>query len=241
MQSKPEIKIVPVFDQATNPKIWSEFARIEILCRTIEHGYKTTPNEANSIINRHKSNWEQNQGFAFAAYDNKEMVAFAKGYPTDEDDDEIYFSDLYVNPQYKGQGIGKQLLQQRERVASLFYDYVYLLALNEKVVPFFKKQGFTNIDNRYMYKNLTKIATGVIPVFKTLAGLRAKIKVNYDKEIIKQCKNRPVFVYVNDKQEIDGIIAETPNHEVKIWVNENKKFLTDFYKKQLLNAMNNVR
>lgn len=240
MQTKPEIKIVPVFDQASNPKIWSEFARIEMLCRTTEYNYAQQENIAQNIINGFKRVWEQKDNIAFAAYDGQKMVGFAKCHST-EDPCEIYFSDLYVNPQYKGLGIGKRLLEQRERASGIFYSYISLLALNEKVASYFVKRGFNNYDNRYMTKKLPERVIGVIPVFQPLVKLRAKTKVKYDKAIVNQCKNCPVFVYVNDKFEIDGVAVETPDKEVKIWVNESKRGMVDFYKKMLLNAINNVR
>ena len=240
MQTKPEIKIVPIFDQASDPKIWSDFARINILCRTVEYGYQQKENDAKDIINGYRTIWEQRHNFAFAAYDGQTMVGFAKCHST-EDKKEIYFSDLYVDPKYKGFGIGKRLLQQRERAADIYYEYISLAALDKKVVNFFVKRGYTNYDDRYMKKELPKHVIGVIPVFQPLVGLRAKIKVKYDKKLVDACKNRPVFVYVNDKYEIDGVAVETPAKEVKIWVNEKKRGMVDFYNKMLLNAMNNIR
>ena len=240
MQTKQEIKIVPIFDQMASPKIWQDFARLEILCRTVEYGYEKKSNDEQKIIDGYKGVWEQRQNIAFAAYDGEEMIGFAKCHSTD-DKDEIYFSDLYVNPQYKGFGIGKQLLKQRERASGLFYKYASLLALNEKVVPFFAKQGFKNGDNRYMKKDLPKHMVGVVPVFKSLHGMRVKIKVDYDKNIVKQCKNQPVFVYVTYTGDIDAIAVRTPNKDVHVWTNQQKRGMSEFYEKLLLNAMSKVK
>lgn len=241
MQIKPEIKIVPVFDQASDTKIWSDFARLELLCRKVEYNCEEEKGyNAQVIMNGHKRTWEENKSIAFAAYDGKKMVGFAKCHST-EDKKEIYFSNLYVDPQYKGLGIGKQLLRQRERAAALFYYYVSLEALNEKVVPFFEKQGYKNENNRYMRKDLPEHMVGVVPVFKALCGLRAKIKVDYDKELVKQCKNQPLFVYVTYTGEIDAIAARTPDKSVHVWTNQHKRGMSEFYEKLLLSAMSNVK
>ncbi len=67
------------------------------------------------------------------------------------DDGELtaYVHYLCVNPEYQGAGIGKELLKQ---IKEKYKDYLYiiLIAENEGLVGYYKKNGFEHMDGRYV-------------------------------------------------------------------------------------------
>lgn len=67
------------------------------------------------------------------------------------DDGELtaYVHYLCVNPEYQGTGIGKELLKQ---IKEKYKDYLYiiLIAENEGLVGYYKKNGFKYMDGRYV-------------------------------------------------------------------------------------------
>lgn len=68
------------------------------------------------------------------------------------DDGELtaYVHYLCVNPQYQGIGIGKELLKQiKEKYRE--YLYIIVIAENEKLIAYYKKNGFAYIDGRYVF------------------------------------------------------------------------------------------
>ncbi len=73
-----------------------------------------------------------------AWYDNKLV-----GLVNVIDDGELtaYLHYLLVNPEYQGYGIGKMLLH---KVKEKYKDYLYLILIaeNENLVDFYKKEGF---------------------------------------------------------------------------------------------------
>ena len=240
MQTRQNIRIVPIFNQAANPKIWSDFTRLEMLCDTVKYGYQSDDSDKKRIYEGHMDNWiYKRYNFAFAAYDENIMVGFANGFL--ENRSEMYLRNLYVNPQYNGIGIGKRLLEQSERVANLVVSNMSVISLNG-AVSFYETCGYENPDNRYMLKKLPQNLIGVVPVFKTLlGGMRAKVKAPYDRKLVRQCKNQPIFVYVTPDREIDGVAVRTPDKEIKIWINERNRGMIDFYKKQLMQAFEKVK
>ncbi len=243
MQTKQEtkdIKIVPIFDQMANPKIWSDFTRLEMLCDTVKYGYRTGDDDRNRIFASHMYDWtHERYNFAFVAYDEKAMVGFANGFL--ENRSEMYLRNLYVDPQYNGLGIGKRLLEQSERTANLIVPSMSVISLNG-AISFYEGRGYESPDNRYMLKKLPHNIVGVVPVFKNmLGGMRAKMMAPYDKQAVRQCVNQPVFVYVTADREIDAVGIRMPDKEIKIWTNEHKHGMVDFYKNQLLKAFEKVK
>ena len=118
MQTKQDIRIVPIFNQMASPKIWHDFTRLEMLCDTVICGYDSDNTDKVRIMNSHKYNWTHEiRNFAFAAYDGNIMVGFANGFK--EDNSEVCLRNLYVNPSYNGMGIGIELLKQSERAGAL--------------------------------------------------------------------------------------------------------------------------
>lgn len=67
------------------------------------------------------------------------------------DDGELtaYVHYLCVYPQYQGLGIGGELLRQ---VKEKYKDYLYiiLIAENESLIQYYKKNGFAHLDGRYV-------------------------------------------------------------------------------------------
>lgn len=67
------------------------------------------------------------------------------------DDGELtaYVHYLCVSPQYQGLGIGRELLKQiKEKYRE--YLYIIVIAEKEKLIAYYKKNGFEHIDGRYV-------------------------------------------------------------------------------------------
>lgn len=84
----------------------------------------------------------------FTAWDDEKLVGLVNAI----DDSELtaYVHYLCVNPQYQGQGIGKNLLQ---RIKEKYKDYLYiiLIAENEQLVNYYSQNGFEYVDGRYVF------------------------------------------------------------------------------------------
>lgn len=68
------------------------------------------------------------------------------------DDSELmaYIHYLCVRPEYQGNGIGGELLRQtKEKYKD--YLYIILIAENEGLIAYYKKNGFEHIDGRYVF------------------------------------------------------------------------------------------
>lgn len=67
------------------------------------------------------------------------------------DDGELnaYVHYLCVNPEYQGIGIGGELLKQ---IKEKYRDYLYIIVIaeNEGLIGYYKKNGFEHIDGRYV-------------------------------------------------------------------------------------------
>lgn len=89
-----------------------------------------------------------NSETVFTAWDDGKLVGLVNAI----DDSELtaYVHYLCVNPQYQGQGIGKNLLQ---RIKEKYKDYLYiiLIAENEDLVKYYSRNGFEYVDGRYVF------------------------------------------------------------------------------------------
>ena len=238
MQSKPNIRISPIFDQSVG-NIWSDFTRIEVAC-DLKYDYQVSKETKVYIRNRNAEEWKnQKYTFAFGAYNGKKMVGFASGYR--ENKQEMYLHNLYVLPEYKGKGIGKTLLEQCERNATLVTDKMMLISL-PGALSFYEKHKYDIRDERNCEKFLPKEIIGVVPVFKSIDWLQ-NVKINLDVDIaeFEQYKNLPMFAYVSMGRAIDALGIRVPDGEDKIWTNPKKSGMKDFYEKKLLNALSKVR
>ena len=84
----------------------------------------------------------------FTAWDRDKLVGLVNAI----DDDELtaYVHYLCVNPEYQGQGIGKELLRRiKEKYKSFLY--IILIAENEPLIEYYRQNGFEYIDGRYVF------------------------------------------------------------------------------------------
>ena len=84
----------------------------------------------------------------FTARDRNKLVGLVNAI----DDDELtaYVHYLCVNPEYQGQGIGKELLRRiKEKYKSFLY--IILIAENEPLIEYYRQNGFEYIDGRYVF------------------------------------------------------------------------------------------
>ncbi|MDE6686100.1 MAG: GNAT family N-acetyltransferase [Lachnospiraceae bacterium] len=67
------------------------------------------------------------------------------------DDGELtaYIHYLCVNPEYQGLGIGGELLKQ---IREKYRDYLYIIVIaeNENLIEYYKKNGFEHISGRFV-------------------------------------------------------------------------------------------
>ena len=238
MSVNKNVIIAPIFDKSFDG-VWSDFTRIELLCDR-ENGLSVSNIDKKRILLGHEVDWKyQKNNFAFAAYDGIEMVGFATGYQ--ENITDMYLHNLYVVPKYKGLGIGKSLLKQSERNATMNADKMTVVSLSE-ALGFYEKHGYNILNKRNCEKKLPENITGVIPVFESIDWL-CNIKINLDIDTVEleQYKNLPMFAYVSLGREIDGVAVKTKIGDTKIWINPNKQGEKDFYEKKLLAALAKVR
>lgn len=89
-----------------------------------------------------------NSKTVFTAWDNERLVGLVNAI----DDSELtaYVHYLCVNPEYQGQGVGKNLLQ---RIKDKYRDYLYiiLIAENEDLVKYYSQNGFEYVAGRYVF------------------------------------------------------------------------------------------
>lgn len=89
-----------------------------------------------------------NSETVFTVWDDEKLVGLVNAI----DDSELtaYVHYLCVNPVYKGQGIGKELLQ---RIKEKYKDFLYiiLIAENEALVKYYSQNGFEYVDGRYVF------------------------------------------------------------------------------------------
>lgn len=89
-----------------------------------------------------------NSETVFTAWDDGKLVGLINAI----DDSELtaYVHYLCVDPEYQGQGIGKNLLQ---RIKEKYKDYLYiiLIAENEPLLKYYSRNGFEYADGRYVF------------------------------------------------------------------------------------------
>lgn len=89
-----------------------------------------------------------NSETVFTAWDGERLVGLVNAI----DDSELtaYVHYLCVNPEYQGQGVGKNLLQ---RIKDKYRDYLYiiLIAENEDLVKYYSQNGFEYVAGRYVF------------------------------------------------------------------------------------------
>ncbi len=80
-----------------------------------------------------------NSETVFTAWQDNNLVGLVN--VIDDGELTAYLHYLLVNPKYQGYGIGKALLN---KVKEKYKDYLYLILIaeNEKLVDFYKREGF---------------------------------------------------------------------------------------------------
>lgn len=98
----------------------------------------------------------EKDGFIYLAIDNERVIGFAMGVIKDNKDDLMYqlchipfldgwIGELYVKPEYRGQGIGKQLVAKANEYfqsKGCRFSRLYVLADNVDSIEVYKKLGF---------------------------------------------------------------------------------------------------
>ena len=237
---KINYEIVPIFNQSANAAVLRSFTDLEMKCDIIKYGYHSDEADWARIMQSHKDDLaHMKYNFAFGAYSaGNTMLGFANGYLYDK---RMYLRNLYVDPKYNGNGIGRTLLKATENAASLVSSYMEVVSL-AGATSFYELNGYTNFDDRNMGKSLPKDTLGVVPVFGWGRALRAKLNVAPDVDLLKAAKNQPIFVYVNPDFKIDGVAMRDNKGEDAIWTNDKKgRVMAQFYQQQLIKALDRVK
>lgn len=84
----------------------------------------------------------------FTAWEDGRLVGLINAI----DDGELtaYAHYLCVNPSFQGQGIGRALL---DRLKEKYRDYLYLILIaeNDALINYYRQNGFTLMDGRYIF------------------------------------------------------------------------------------------
>nr|MBQ0091695.1 GNAT family N-acetyltransferase [Candidatus Enterousia merdequi] len=237
---KINFDIVPIFNQSESTQIWHDFTKLELKCGSEIYGYRIDDKYREDIFSGFVRDWICcKYNMAFAAYHNEQMIGFVTGYKSSGT--WFYLRNLYVNPEYNGMGIGRNLLSSIEKSASLLFNNIELVAL-DKAVSFYEKYGYTNFDGRNMTKKLPKSFVGTAPVFQWSGKLNSRLNMEIDCKLLKQYNNCPILVYVSLDKKIDGVAVKTPDGKNIVWTNQNRgQIMSDFYKQLLLKSMARIR
>jgi len=255
-------EIKPIFIPSAN--ICHDFARIQISCLLSSEKeklsfYKQVPRDYFRVLapeeklfasakcrilsaysnleKAYLNTWNtETNVFAFAAYTAEEMIGFITGSLTGKN---MFTRSLYITPQYRGYGIGTNLLNSAENAASLVTSNMELFSLSG-AVSFYQNHGYKNtlVLGRIMKIKKLSNVTGVIPVFQWCNKLQSNLNVNFDIKLLQQTKHQPIFVYVNKQQKIDGVAIRMSDKEQKITINTKGKNLSKIYTQKLSEALN---
>ena len=66
----------------------------------------------------------------------------------------LYVTDLGVDRDYEGQGIGRQLMQMAHNIAGDEKDIAVYLIANENAIPFYEKLGMKKADDVMQYNKI---------------------------------------------------------------------------------------
>ena len=231
---KINFEIKPIFNQ--NDSIWCDFMRIEMTCESVKYGYKLNAEDERRIMFSHRQEWNRGKyNYAFGAYIDGEMVGFVNGYLLDRNT--MYLRNLYVLPEFNGNGAGRQLLNNAEKTSLLVSREMDVVSLSG-AATFYATNGYRICDGRSMYKDLPTSAVGVIPLFEWHTSRRAKLNFDVDRKLLRKEIHQPKFVYVNPNQEIEAVALRTHENEDIVWTNPNKaKAMADFYQNIMKNTL----
>ena len=202
-----QIKIFPIFDQSA-PMIWDDFLRIRTITRKQTYNIDTSQKDFNDTMTEFKENWQKSQNFAFAAYDNYEMIGFISG---TYDSKVAKIEHLYILPTYQGQRIGKRLLNAAESAISVDTHTTDLIAMGSSD-KFYEKHGYTSATKTNHYNKSVKNSghCNVSPVFRYMptilnkfAQISGKPKQSFNRAQLRHT-HTPIFIYRDIDSKITG-------------------------------------
>ena len=219
--------IIPIFNQPAKG-VWTDFVNVETTCsREMFNLHVSEGYVHNCLLDyaRNLGQWKHN--FAFAAYLEEKMVGFIQGFAFEKFSEfysvyskETFLEHLYILPKYHKCGIGSRLLNAFEETAGLVSSKVVLTPLRD-AVKFYEKNGYKYFGD--MEKNLVPCANKVVPVFQWIkTDFDVKLNVTVNNHFLQKNRYKPVFVYLNENSEIDGVIIKTDT-ENKMWLNQQQE------------------
>ena len=217
------ITIKPIFNQA-EPMVWENFAEIEMSARA-EYGHMFMDGAFNNLWLTHHDDWQQlPENIAFGAYNGDTMIGFVKGFLVESH--EFKLDSLFVDPGYRGLGVGKNLVNSFENAVSLKGSYIQGVAY-DGARGFYKKQKYSVIGGKNDNPKFTKkllFPTGVVPVFDKwrTSAFRIKLaKVPVDTALLKKSRHQPMFVHADNQHQIDVVGLRTRDGENLVWLSPN--------------------
>lgn len=197
-----DITIVPIFNQSV-PGVWEDFAYICADTMRTNYNYKVDGAEITEAINKDRAKWRRGTHFAFGAYDDNEMIGYIQGNATGRC---ATIQSLYVLADYQKLHIGRRLLQQVERAATLFANRVELTAL-VKAEPFYRAHGYSNMYSNVYAKTLPNAPRcECLPVFKCAGAMTKQLialSPDFDAAAINK-EHLPAFAYFDVNSKIIG-------------------------------------
>lgn len=200
--SMTNINIIPIFNQSA-PGVWEDFAYICADTMRTNYNYKMDDCEIHDTVNSDVKKWRRGTHFAFGAYDGDRMIGYIQGDATGRC---ATIQSLYVLADYQKQHIGRRLLQQVERAATLFANRTELIAL-AKAEPFYRAHGYRSMYSNVYAKALSNAPRcDCLPVFKCV-GSTAKqliaLNPDFDAAAINK-EHLPAFAYFDVNSRIVG-------------------------------------
>lgn len=197
-----DITVVPIFNQSV-PGVWEDFAHICANTMHTNYNHKVDVAEINAAIDKDRRQWRRGTHFAFGAYDGDKMIGYIQGDATGRC---ATIQSLYVLADYQKQHIGRRLLQQVERAATLFANRTELIAL-AKAEPFYRAHGYRSMYSNVYAKALSNAPRcDCLPVFKCV-GSTAKqliaLNPDFDAAAINK-EHLPAFAYFDINSRIVG-------------------------------------
>lgn len=104
----------------------------------------------------------------FLAYFENKPIGFVR---ISEREGSYWMEELYVDPEYRGKGIGRKLVKQAEKFISERDDYVYIMVLpqDKNAILFWMRMGYDLLNTIELTKDLRSISksedTHTIEVF----------------------------------------------------------------------------
>ena len=247
------IKIIPIFDQSA-PKVWNDFLQIRASAMRYIYDYKMSSSEYMLAFDEMRNMWHRRRlNFAFGAYQDDRMIGFIQGYGSSQT---AIIENLYLHPDFMGQGIGWDLLSRVERAVTFSAKWVELVAL-VRAQPFYERHWYIPISrgsNRYTKKLPDKVSGAcVLPVFRlTDAVARACNDIankNGNAAISPKLINQehvPMFVYLDGMSNVRGYViggADKNNSDI-VRMELTPNYMTQYISNKLMNefaALNSIQ